>query len=200
MTHANTALPNVPRPFITVVSGLPRSGTSMAMRMLAAGGMPVLTDERRAADEDNPRGYFELERVKRLKEDNGWLEEAMGKAVKVISFLLPELPEAFPYRVVFLQRAMPELLASQRMMMRHRGESDGHTSDARMAEVYEKHLAKMQAWMRARPGLEVMNIEHRRVILSPSSVAEELAGFLGGGLDVRKMAQAVDPGLYRQRS
>ncbi len=200
MTPSDVAAPACPRPYITAVSGLPRSGTSMMMRMLAAGGMPVLTDQVRVADEDNPQGYFELERVKRLKEDQAWLPEAMGKAVKIISFLLPELPASFPYKVIFLRRAMPELLASQRQMMLRRGEPADATGDARLAVAYEKHLANVAAWMQARAGFDVIYVEHRRVITEPLAVAEELNAFLGGGLDQEKMAAAVEPRLYRQRS
>src|SRR5215207_9218271 len=85
---------------VVIVSGLPRSGTSMMMRMLAEGGLPVLTDELRGADDDNPQGYLELEVVRQLKEGNvRWLENAQGKAVKVISSLLDYLPREYPYKI-----------------------------------------------------------------------------------------------------
>jgi hypothetical protein len=108
---------------IVVVSGLPRSGTSMMMKMLEAGGIPVLTDYEREADEDNPKGYFEFERVKNLKDgDDAWLPQAKGKVVKVIAALLTDLPSSYEYEVIFMRRAMPEILASQRQMLIRRGE------------------------------------------------------------------------------
>ncbi|HPO14431.1 MAG TPA: sulfotransferase family protein [Candidatus Hydrogenedentes bacterium] len=185
--------------FITVVSGLPRSGTSMMMRMLDAGGMPILTDHVRRADEDNPRGYYEFERVKKLKQDTAWLPEAMGKAVKIISFLLVELPPLYSCRVLFLRRAMPEILASQRRMMIRQGETADSVPDARMAEVYEKHLARVQTWLSAQTHLQTLYIEHKQVIECPYQVASQVNAFLGGGLDTHAMGKAVDPELYRQR-
>jgi len=188
------------RDFITIVSGLPRSGTSMAMRMLEAGGMPILTDRIRRPDDDNPKGYYEFERVKRLKEDKAWLPEAVGKAVKIISFLLPELPPTHPCRVLFLRRAMPEVLASQRQMMIRRGEATDADDDAQMAQVYAKHLKQVEAWIAAQPWLRVLYLEHRAIIDDPRAAATAMDAFLGGGLDTAAMAAAVDASLHRQRS
>lgn len=191
---------NTPRNFITVVSGLPRSGTSMAMRMLAAGGMPILTDRIRRPDDDNPKGYYEFERVKRLKEDKAWLPDAVGKAVKIISFLLPELPPTYPCRVLFLRRAMPEVLASQRQMMMRRGEAGDADDDAQMAQAYAKHLRQVEAWIAAQPWVQALYLEHRAIIDDPRAAAGAMNAFLGGGLDAAAMAAAVDATLYRQRT
>src|SRR5215813_2579369 len=106
---------------IIVVSGLPRSGTSMMMKMLAAGGLPVLVDAIRAADDDNPNGYFEFEPVKQLADgQNEWLTEAGGKVVKIISALLEYLPKSYHYKIIFMERELKEILASQQKMLSHR--------------------------------------------------------------------------------
>ena len=107
--------------FITIVSGLPRSGTSMMMRMLEAGGMPVITDNLRTADDDNPRGYFEFEPAKKTKDDPSWLNAAEGKAVKMIYKLLYDLPDRLEYRVLIMRRNMQEVLTSQRKMLDRMG-------------------------------------------------------------------------------
>jgi hypothetical protein len=186
---------------IIVVSGLPRSGTSMLMRMLDAGGVPLVVDGIRAADEDNPAGYFELEEVKELADggDSGWVAGARGKAVKVISMLLEHLPARSNYRVIFLERAISEVLASQRKMLVRRGESPT-TGDERMAELYEIHLRKVRRMLAADPRFAVLAVAYADVIADPRGQAGRVAAFLGGGLDVERMAAAVDPALYRNRA
>lgn len=108
---------------VVIVSGLPRSGTSMMMSMLKAGGMELLVDSQRKADDDNPKGYYELEKVKNLRHDNSWLNEASHKAVKVISILLYQLPEDIRYKIIFIKRNLDEVLASQQLMLERRGNS-----------------------------------------------------------------------------
>ncbi len=184
---------------ITVVSGLPRSGTSMMMRMMEAGGVPVLTDEKREADEDNLRGYYEDERVKQLREDASWIDEAEGKAVKVISYLLRYLPEGHSYRVIFMERKISEVLASQRKMMRRRGEPAEEIPDDVMAGIFERHLAETEEWLTRQPHIETIRVSYNETLSDPKSTAERVAAFLGGGLDVEKMTRVVDPQLYRQR-
>jgi hypothetical protein len=184
---------------IVVVSGLPRSGTSMLMRMLAAGGLELVTDGERAADEDNPLGYFELERVKALdRGDAAWVPAARGKAVKVISFLLEKLPRGFDYRVVFLDRALPEVLASQRTMLARRGERS-ETDDERMAEVFEAHLRKVRRLLREDARFEALEVAYAEVLADPAAQARRIARFLALPLDVDAMAAAVDASLYRNR-
>lgn len=185
-------------PPVIVVSGLPRSGTSMMMRMLAAGGMALLTDEIRTADEDNPKGYFEFERVKKIETDQGWLEDARGKAVKIISFLLLKAPANYRYKVIFMKRAIGEVLASQQQMLIRRGENAAQ-DDARMAELYEKHLKQAITWLDTQPHVDVLYVEHRRALEAPLDVAHEVAAFLDTGLDPHAMAAAVDKKLHRQR-
>lgn len=185
---------------IIVVSGLPRSGTSMMMKMLEAGGIPPLTDEIREADTDNPKGYYEFERVKQLdKGDTEWLAQAHNKAVKVISALLQHLPDGYHYKIIFMQRHMPEILASQRKMLVHRGEEADKMDDAKMAELFEKHLRSVEQWMAQREKFDVLYVHYSDALRDPQTQAERVSEFLGRELDVERMTGVVDPKLYRNR-
>ena len=141
---------------IVVVSGLPRSGTSMMMNMLKAGGISLLTDDFRKPDEENPKGYYEFKRVKQLKEDASWLEKAEGKAVKVISYLLEHLPEEYDYGIIFMERKIEEVLASQRKMIEQRGETDNKVSDETMAKLFEKHLKEVGEMLKSRTNMKTI--------------------------------------------
>ena len=189
----------MPTDFITVVSGLPRSGTSMMMQMLVAGGMPAVSDGLRAADADNPRGYFELEAVKKLKTDSAWLTGARGHAVKVISMLLYELPADHEYRVIFMLRDMDEILASQKEMLKRRGSAGTDSGDAAMRQHLEAHLKKVQAWLAARKNFRVLYCEHRELLRAPAEQARRIGEFLGIRLDEQAMVNAIDPSLHRNR-
>lgn len=185
---------------IIVVSGLPRSGTSMMMKMLEAGGIPPLTDEIREADTDNPRGYYEFERVKKLdKGDTAWLPQAKEKAVKVISALLKDLPDTYDYKIIFMQRHMPEILASQRKMLVHRGEDDKRMDDERMAELFERHLDAVRQQLAQRKNVDVLYVHYSEALQDPQTAAEAVAQFLGRELDIERMVGVVDPALYRNR-
>jgi hypothetical protein len=186
---------------IVVVSGLPRSGTSMAMKMLEAGGMPILADGIRAADISNPKGYYEFEPVKELDKggDVAWLASARGKAVKIISFLLTWLPERYDYRVIFMERDLREVLASQNAMLAHRGEAAGSADDEQMRRMYEDHLQKVARFMANRSCFSTFPVAYRDVVENPREAAVRIDRFLGGTLDVDRMAAIADPALYRNR-
>jgi len=185
---------------ITVVSGLPRSGTSMMMKMLEAGGIPPVTDNLRTADEDNPKGYYEFERVKQLsKGDVEWLVDAPGKVVKVIAALLPYLPATYRYRVVFMQRDMTEVLASQRQMLVRRGEDPDKIPDKIIAKLFEKHLRQVNEWVAQQPNVERLDVNYNEMLKNPAPFITQINAFLGGHLDTTQMAQVVDPSLHRQR-
>ncbi len=187
-------------PIVTIVSGLPRSGTSMMMKMLEAGGLPPLTDHIRMADADNPKGYYEFERVKQLpKGDVAWLPDAQGKVVKVIAALLPSLPGGYDYRVIFMQRAMPEVLASQRQMLIRRGEDPDKIPDAVMAQLFEKHLRQVDDWIKQQPYVARLDVNYNEMLKNPQPFVEQVDAFLGHQLDRAKMAAVVDPSLHRQR-
>ncbi len=171
----------------------------MMMKMLHAGGMEVLTDHIRAADEDNPEGYYEFERVKRIENDQAWLDDAQGKAVKMISALLKHLPPAFHYQVIFMQRSMGEVLASQKKMLIRRGEYSDKVSEGEMAAIFERHLAQVEAWLGEQPNMEVIYVRYDQVLQDSVAQADRVNQFLGGLLDAQAMSQVVDPALYRQR-
>ena len=186
---------------IVIVSGLPRSGTSMMMKMLDVGGIPPLTDNIRAADDDNPKGYYEFERAKKLKEgDDTWLTDAEGKAVKVISALLPHLPDAYDYQVIFMRRALPEILASQRKMLINRGEDPDKVSDEEIAALFEKHLAKTLNWIDDHDNVQRLDVDYNGVLKDPHPHVVGVIRFLGRDLDQEAMTAVVDPNLYRQRA
>jgi hypothetical protein len=189
----------MPGDFVTVVSGLPRSGTSLMMQMLQAGGMPLLTDGLRAPDEHNPRGYFEHEAVKHSRADLSWLEHAAGKAVKIVHLLLLHLPADRNFRVIFMLRNLQEVIASQRVMLKKQGRSAAALDDEALAGVFEKQIALVRQWLAERPNFLVLYVNHSDVIEHPAVTAGQINVFLGGNLLVAKMAEAVNPALYRQR-
>jgi hypothetical protein len=189
-------------PPIVVVSGLPRSGTSMAMKMLQAGGLPLLTDGTRPSDDSNPEGYFEFELVKELDKhgDLGWLRHARGKGVKVISWLVTWLPEIYDYRVIFMQRDVDEIIASQGAMLLRRGEPERIEDAASMRKIYADHLEQVHRFLAHRRCFTTLTVNYRAVVERPSVEAARLAEFLQRPLDVHRMTAAVDPRLYRNRS
>ena len=186
---------------VVVVSGLPRSGTSMTMKMLEAGGLELVTDGERAADEDNPKGYYEDERVKNLAEteDRAWIRQARGKGIKVISFLLKDLPVEVRYKVIFMRRDLEEVLASQKKMLERRGE-ESDTDDEKMRDLWRDHLWRVSYLLKKRSGFDFIEVGYRDVLQSPESEAERIGSFVGSELDARAMAAVVDPDLYRNRS
>ena len=187
---------------IIIVSGLPRSGTSMMMGMLEAGGVEILTDRLREADEDNPKGYFEFEPVKQLAEDKtkSWLEDAPGKAVKVISELLKELPSDFSFRLIFMNRNLEEVIASQNKMLVRGGQPPAAGDDERMTLLFERHLEKVKQWTDRQSHFEVLFLDYKKVLEDPAGKAEQIKAFLQRELDLTKMARVVDRQLYRNRS
>ena len=184
---------------ITVVSGLPRSGTSMLMKMLDAAGLEPIIDGIRAADSDNPGGYYELEKVKKIGEDTSWLADARGKVVKVISQLLRDLPSQFHYKVLFAHREMAEILASQRVMLGRRGQPTDTVDDVKMAALFQSHLDDIKAWMDVQPHIEAIHLHYGEIIADPQGQSRHIAAFVDAGLDAERMARVVDDNLYRQR-
>ena len=186
------------RPFLTVVSGLPRSGTSLMMKMLEAGGLPVLVDNVREADVDNPRGYYEFEPVKALKSDASWVAPALGKAVKMVYLLLMDLPADQQYRVLLMRRNIEVVIASQRAMLDRMGKPSP-LDDARMAALFRDGLARFEAWAGGRPNFRLLDVSYNALVTDAAPVVAEVDRFLGGGLDRDAMARVVDPALYRNR-
>lgn len=185
---------------IHIVSGLPRTGTSMMMRILHTGGLAALTDNVRQADSDNPKGYFELEKVKQIKQDASWLQEAEGKVFKMVSMLLLDLPTDRDYKIVFMRRDIDEILASQRRMLENMGNAKPQPPDEQMARLFESHLQQVDRYLQQQPRMQVLHVRHRDVISSPLPQVERIAQFLELDLDVQAMAGVVDQSLYRNRS
>ena len=193
-------LKNIISPEITVVSGLPRSGTSMMMKMLEAGGIPPLQDNIRTADEDNPKGYYEFERVKKLPKDTAWLPEAKGKAVKIIALLLTKLPlKGYRYKVLFMRRDIEEILASQKRMLVRRGEATDKVSDEEMITTYHRHLSEVLSFLDANPCFTVFFVNYNDLMRDPADWIPRINAFVGGKLDEEAMKAVVDPNLYRNR-
>ena len=183
---------------IVIVSGLPRSGTSLMMQMLQAGGMPLLIDGHRPADADNPHGYWEYEPVKHLQQDNTWMPQAEGKAVKVVSALLQSLPPHHTYKIIFMHRPMQEVLASQTVMLQRRGERGGTADDQTLAAIFGQHLDRTERWLAMQTHMTVLSVNYHETIADPVETATRVAQFIGLPLAVEAMAHAVDPRLHRQ--
>jgi hypothetical protein len=196
------------RDFVSVVSGVPRSGMSLMMQMLGAGGLPLLMDGLREPDADNPRGYFELEAVKRSRRDASWVADAVGCAVKVGHALVPTLPDGFDYRVVLMRRPLAQVVASQHAVLARLAAAGGiggladlagGPSAAQLVEFFAAQLLDLTRWVEQRPRVRLLDVAADRAVHAPAEVAHQVAAFLGGGLDEAAMAAVVDPGLWHQR-
>jgi hypothetical protein len=185
---------------VTIVSGLPRSGTSMMMRMVDAGGVPALTDNVRKADEDNPRGYYEFEPVKQTKQDPAWLNRAGGRVVKMVYRLLYDLPPGYEYRVIFMRRNLEEVVASQDVMLSRRGRTGGDLGKDKLIQLFQQQLTEFDQWAAKRPNFRVLYISYNDVLREPAAAVKAVNDFLGGQLDVPAMSKVVEPELYRQRA
>jgi hypothetical protein len=184
---------------VVVVSGLPRSGTSMMMKMLQEGGLPVVTDALRTADLDNPNGYYELETVKQLPQGHtAWLKDAPGKVVKVISALLEYLPPQYHYKVIFMERRIGEVLASQQKMLSNRQEGS-KAGDAELEAEFQKHVTAARYWLARQPNIEVLYLDYNGMLAAPEAGCARVAAFLDMGLDIEKMKAVPTQALYRNR-
>lgn len=184
---------------VVVVSGLPRSGTSMMMKMLAEGGMDILTDEQREADEDNPNGYFEVELSKKLKDGEiNWIYDAQGKTVKVISYLLEFLPNDLEYDIIFMDREISEVLASQKKMLERRGEVST-ISDTEMETQFRAHLKSVKYWLPRQPNMKTLFVSYTETVNSPELICQSIVEFLQQPLDTTAMALVPSQSLHRNR-
>jgi hypothetical protein len=182
---------------ILIVSGLPRSGTSLMMQMLKAGGLEILSDGNREADQDNPQGYWEYEPVKSLRRDNSWLKLAEGKAVKVISALLPYLDLDLTYKIILMKRPLAEVIASQRKMLQRLGKSGSPTSVENLEDLFARQLAQTDRWLQTQRHMTVLTVQYRDAVLKPENTARAVARIVGLPLDIAAMGDVVEPGLYR---
>ena len=186
---------------VVLVSGLPRSGTSMLMQMLEKGGVPIVTDKIRTPNEDNPKGYHEFERIKELDKtgDKSWLKNYRGQVIKTISFLLQDLPLNLNYQVLFMRRNLDEVLRSQNKMLERNGTGGTLVPDEKMRQNYELHLKKVCYRLDRSPHFKVLYLDYPAVVENPRREAERINAFLGGALNVEAMAGAVEGDLYRNR-
>jgi len=184
---------------IAVVSGLPRSGTSMMMEMLEKGGLEVLTDNLRKPDEDNPKGYYEFERVKQLPDDTAWLDEAEGKAVKVLGELIKHLPGDYHYKIVFMERNLEEIIESQTKMLKRKGEDPDDISKDELRDTFKEYRKILKKQISSSPNMEVIYISYNDIMSHPEPVVESISAFFDGDLDKNKMLSVIDEDLYRNR-
>lgn len=185
---------------ITIVSGLPRSGTSMMMRMIEAGGIPALVDNIRAADVDNPRGYYEFEPVKKTKEDASWLAQAPGRVVKMVHLLLLDLPIDRDYRVVFTHRELDEVLRSQNIMLERRGKGLTDLPPEKVKQIFGAQIDKVLGFLRDHDCFSVLEVKYNDTLADPAPTIAALNNFLGGELNTDAMRAVVEPALYRNRA
>lgn len=187
------------RDYVILVSGLPRSGTSMMMKMLEAGGLNVVVDNLRTADTDNPEGYYEFEPIKKVKQDSSWMPTAVGKVVKAIYKLLYDLPPNYQYRVIFMRRKLDEVLASQTKMLDRRGQKSP-VEDEKIKQIFTAELDRVYGWLAKSSNFSVQYIDYNEMLADPAAQVAALNAFLGGGLNTEAMMQVVNPSLYRNRA
>ena len=186
-------------PFVAIVSGLPRSGTSMMMKMLESGGVPVMTDNLREADIDNLNGYYEFLPALKVKNDSSWLKDANHKAVKMVYQLLYDLPDGFEYRVLMMRRAIDEVLASQKKMLQRLGKPTDTIPDEKMAELFRAGLSKFETWVAQKPNFRIIDVDYNKMVADPLPQIDAINKLLGGSLDTDAMVEVVSPELYRNR-
>ena len=184
---------------VIVVSGVPRSGTSLIMQMLATGGVDIATDNIRKADRDNPKGYFEVEKVKKLKSDASWLRDIRGKALKIVSPLLYCIPSSLCYKVIFVQRNMQEILDSQNKMYQRLQKETPDIEDAVLAEKFNQHLQQIRDWIRKNNNVECLYVHYSEILGDPLGHSQKIQKFLNRQLDIEAMSSVVDVSLYRNR-
>ncbi|MBS3817534.1 MAG: sulfotransferase family protein [Candidatus Thermoplasmatota archaeon] len=185
---------------ITIVSGLPRSGTSMMMEMLDKGGVEALTDEVRTPDKDNPKGYYEYERVKDLPEDTDWLEKAEGKSVKVLGELIKHIPQGYRYKVIFMERHLDEIVESQEKMLIRKGKDRDDVSKDDLKDTLKDYRAILKEQISSHPNMEVLYVSYNDIMSHPEPVIESVSAFFAGELDKESMMSVIDEELYRNRA
>ena len=184
---------------IVIVSGLPRSGTSMMMQIITAGGIPPLTDNIRKPDDDNPKGYYEFEAVKKTRQDPSWLDGAPGRVVKMVHLLLYDLPPDRQYHVVYTERRIDEVIASQNRMLERMGKAGGDVSDEQAARIFRQQIDDLKKWLAGQQNFKVLYVNYNELVQGNRDMIERINDFLGGGMDREAMFKVIDPALYRQR-
>ncbi len=182
-----------------IVSGLPRSGTSLMMQMLSSGGIPLVTDGIREADTNNLKGYYEYEAVKKLAKEKSWLYNAKGKVVKIVSHFLKLLPSDLNYDIIFMLRDLDETLSSQRKMMKRLGTSDD-ISNSKMKNIFNTHIDEVKEWLALCSNINVTYVNYIDCIYDSGSICKQISDFLNMNLKIENMQSCVDSKLYRNRN
>jgi hypothetical protein len=171
----------------------------MMMQMLTAGGLPILTNDQRAADTDNPRGYYEYEPTTRLRTERSWVKEAIGQGIKIVAQLLPFLPSEHQYRVIFMRRDLDEVLASQRIMLERLGRETASMQPKQLRAVFQQQLRQIELWLTKQLNVHILFVDYDSVLQDSAITAKAVNAFVGGNLKLNAMTAAVDPTLHRQR-
>ncbi|OIQ30100.1 MAG: hypothetical protein BM564_03850 [Bacteroidetes bacterium MedPE-SWsnd-G2] len=181
---------------MVIVSGLPRSGTSLMMQMMNNGGLEVLTDNQRKSDDSNPKGYFEYEPVMSIHKDNSWVELAKNKSVKVVAPLLKHLPSEYRYKVIFMNRDITEVIKSQQKMIGR----DTETLPVKLFDAFQKQLQVVDTWKEKEPGVEMMYVNYKDVLENPNDLVNQISDFISVDMDQEAMISSVDKSLYRNKN
>jgi len=184
--------------YIFIVSGLPRSGTSMMMNMLTEGGMEILTDNVRKADVDNPKGYYELEIVKNIRNDNSWLHASRGKAFKIVSELLYYLPDEHNYKVIFMRRHTDEILASQSKMLKTRT-IDNNIEDEILGRAFNNAISRITRWLDSQKNIDTYYADYNKVLYDTENTVSNITKFVDLEMPIKKMISVIDPKLHRHK-
>lgn len=184
---------------VTIVSGLPRSGTSLMMQILEKSGMDILTDNVREADESNKCGYYEFEKVKKMMIDASWLPQAEGKVVKIIAQLLDYLPDGFEYKTIFMERDYDEVFNSQSKMLDRLGSKKIKADTVQLKKTFQKQVGEIKTRLQKKTDFSLINISYSNLIFHPESEIEKMDIFFKKKFDRKKICAAIDPDLYRER-
>lgn len=169
------------------------------MKMLESGGLTLLTDDSRPADEDNPDGYFEFAPVRHTARDASWVTMARGRVVKVIHALLPHLPSNETYRVVLVERDLEEVVDSQQAMLKRSADEGAALSRDDLIAGYRRQLDQLERWMIEQPNYLFTTVNYNDLLTNPLSQLAHVTSLLGRALDCQAMSAVINPALYRQR-
>lgn len=179
---------------VTIVTGLPRSGTSLMMQILEKSSLEILTDGIRQKDNNNPEGYFELDAVKGIVKDNSFLKSAAGKVVKIVAPLPIFMDKSLSYRVIFMRREIEEILRSQEIMLN----KDQQAERQKFAAIYETHIQKTYQFFVSN-NIPYLDVPYKELIQNPEHELEKIIAFLEIDAVWQDLASAVNPSLYRNR-
>lgn len=195
---------------ITIISGLPRSGTSLMMQIVEAAGLSIFTDGKRLADDSNQRGYYEHDRISGLlqQSDRSWLAATRGQALKIVAPLLSALPLRFKpdqegaqprkapsYRILFMERDIREILASQSAMLQRLGKKPPQGD---LAKAYQQQVTNAACWIQQHQ-IPTLGIDYHDLVHGSDDLLRKIAAFLGTPDKLAEMQAVIDPRMHRAR-